>query len=110
MARPPAVGKWMISNGGAGMAAWRGDGKELFYVADDRKLMAVDVHLDPIFQAGVPQPLFQSPVGDVLAGRNHYAVTRDGQRFLMVAEDFAAAGTMQVVLNWPALLKKAAAD
>src|SRR6185503_6520096 len=53
-------GKWLVSTKGSlGVARWRGDGKELLYVAADGTLMAVDVTLSPTFRSGVPQPLFR---------------------------------------------------
>jgi hypothetical protein len=41
----------------------RGDGKELFYVASDRKLLVVDISAKPALKAGAPRPLFQLPPG-----------------------------------------------
>ena len=41
---------------------WRRDGRELFYIAADRKLMAVEVKLGATFEAGVPKPLFDTRV------------------------------------------------
>lgn len=49
-----AGGKWMVSKGGGLSAHWRGDGKELLYMAPNGDLMSVDVSTTPVFQAGVP--------------------------------------------------------
>src|SRR5258705_3614133 len=38
--------------------SWRRDGRELFYIAVDRKLMVVDVKLGATFEASVPKELF----------------------------------------------------
>ena len=57
------AGKWLISKGGGTDPRWRGDGKELFYVASDGKLMSVDISAKPVFEAGAPRPLFQLPPG-----------------------------------------------
>src|SRR5690349_4228807 len=81
MAVPPAQGKWLISTNGGSMSAWRGDGKELFYIGEDLKMMAVDIKLSPVFEAGTPHPLFRTAITGIMDGRNHYAVSRDGQRF-----------------------------
>ncbi|HEY3026455.1 MAG TPA: protein kinase [Pyrinomonadaceae bacterium] len=39
---PPSSGQWMVSTNGGNQPRWRRDGKELFYLAPDRKLMVVD--------------------------------------------------------------------
>src|ERR1700674_3868764 len=41
---PSSAGKWQISNrGGGAIPRWRGDGKELFYMSSDFKMMAVTI-------------------------------------------------------------------
>jgi eukaryotic-like serine/threonine-protein kinase len=59
---PASSGKWRISTGGGCQPRWRRDGRELFYIAADRNLMAVDVKLGSTFEAGVPKPLFGTGV------------------------------------------------
>src|SRR5208282_1505365 len=54
-------GKWLISTGGGSGVRWRGDGKELYYLAPDRKVMAVEIAANLVFRAGVPKALFQTP-------------------------------------------------
>lgn len=71
-------------NGGAD-ARWRRDGKELFFIAADRKMMAVDIQSGGRFEAGIPRPLFDTRVSGLTDVRTHYAVTADGQRFLSPA-------------------------
>jgi Tol biopolymer transport system component len=107
IAVPPAQGKWKVSTDGGGMPAWRGDGKELFYIAEDLKLMAVDVKPGPPFGAGAPHPLFQTSVMSVMDQRNHYVVSLDGQRFLITSSARPESSDWAtVVLNWPVLLHK----
>lgn len=92
-------------NGGAD-ARWRRDGKELFFIAADRKMMAVDIQSGGRFEAGIPRPLFDTRVSGLTAVRTHYAVTADGQRFLIntrAVENLESSFT--VVLNWPHLLR-----
>ena len=72
-----------ISSGGGEQLRWRRDGKELFYVSPDRKIMAVDIRTEPRFEAGAPHPLFQSRIMPLIEARNHYDVTADGQRFIV---------------------------
>ena len=97
-------GKWLISTAGGNEPRWRGDGKELYYIAPDGTLMSVDISESPVFRAGVPKPLFQAPPYSGYVSENHWDVTRDGQRFLFAEQDVQAPFT--VVLNWPSLLKK----
>jgi eukaryotic-like serine/threonine-protein kinase len=104
---PQHLGKGEVSTSGGMEPMWRRDGKELFYLSLDDRLMAVNVKTDPPpFQAGIPKPLFQVKL---IAGdwRNRYVVSPDGQRFLMlVPAGQAKPVPIVVVVNWPALLKK----
>jgi Tol biopolymer transport system component len=100
---PSLSARWQISTNGGIQPLWRRDGKEMYYLAADGKIMAVDV--DPTVPSfGVPKALFQSgAVGD--ATTEHFAVTADGQRFLMQDTATAARAGFTVVLNWQADLK-----
>jgi eukaryotic-like serine/threonine-protein kinase len=105
---PRQAGKWQISTAGGLQPIWNRDGKELFYLARDGKLMAVDVNTTaPTFQAGIPKPLFQTQLDTTYRGRNFYVVSPDGQRFLMlVPAGEAKSKPITVVVNWPALLQR----
>ena len=48
---PESGGKWQISTSGGVQPAWRADGKELYYLAADGKLMAVPVKTATSFEA-----------------------------------------------------------
>lgn len=83
---PDGREKWQVSTHGGFMAHWRRDGKELFYVALDGALMAVDVSIAGAFGAGAPRRLFDAGLTFVPQNKtwmNQYAVARDGQRFLI---------------------------
>jgi hypothetical protein len=102
-----AGGKWMISTGGGSGPRWRGDGKELYYIADDGKLMAVAIATSPVFQAGVPKALFQGPPQGGLPTGTQWDVTPDGKRFFFLAPaERQSTAPFTVVLNWQAGLKK----
>ena len=104
--QPASGGKWPVSTGGGVAPRWRGDAKELFYLAPDRKLMAVEVKAGTRFEAEIPRPLFQTRVFTDAPAAS-YAVTGDGQRFLILSEAEGEAGDpATVVLNWPAALNK----
>jgi eukaryotic-like serine/threonine-protein kinase len=104
---PASGGPLRVSTGGGAQPEWRGDGHELFYIASDRKLMAVEVKLGATFEAKAPQPLFSTRVLTITEFRNHYAVTRDGQRFLVnsLIEE-TTTNPITVVVNWTAGLKR----
>jgi serine/threonine protein kinase/Tol biopolymer transport system component len=102
---PPAGGKWQISTGGGSQPHWRRDGKELFYVSPDRKLMAVSIKLDGGFSSGSPAALFQTEIS-FFNNADRYDVTADGQRFLINSEsEGASRPQFDVILNWTSTLK-----
>jgi hypothetical protein len=69
--------------------------------------MVVEVKLGPPFQVGVPKPLFDTRVLTVTDFRNHYVVTRDGQRFLINSITEERGSTpIDVIKNWTTLLKR----
>ncbi|HEX2123706.1 MAG TPA: protein kinase [Thermoanaerobaculia bacterium] len=85
----PATGaKWQVSVAGGEQPRWRRDGKELFFLAPDRKLMAVPVSVPGAFDAEAPRVLFATniPFGDLNVSQA-YDVTPDGARFLIAAAD-----------------------
>ncbi len=105
---PAAAGKWQVSTGGGEQPRWRGDGKELFYLSVDRKLMALEVNTEgATFEHQAPKALFVTRVGGIDTPGNYYAVTADGQRFLLnnLVEE-AAHTPISVVLNWTSGLKR----
>ncbi len=102
-----AGGRWQVSTGGGEEPLWRGDGKEIFYLALDGKLMAVDVKAaGSAFQVGVPRALFQTSVVVISPLANRYAVTADGSRFLVTATIGAELAPLTVVSNWTAALRR----
>jgi hypothetical protein len=105
---PASAGKWQISTTGGYRPRWRRDGKELFYIAADGKFMAVPVSAEATVEAGVPKALFQTSfIGFPFGGFANYAVSADGQRFLInVPTGEGSAAPITVVLNWTAGIKK----
>jgi Tol biopolymer transport system component len=108
----PATGaKLPISIGGGSQPQWRADGRELYYYAPDRKLMAVEVNGDgPTFKVGEARPLFEIRVAVVdqsFPGSGYYTVTRDGKRFLVSSlPEASERQQINVIVNWMADLKK----
>jgi serine/threonine protein kinase/Tol biopolymer transport system component len=97
-----------ISTGGGGNPRWRRDGKELFYLAEDRKLMSVQIQRAAHrLEAGVPRPLFETRVRGAIDRRTHYAVTADGRRFLFATPTAeSSVAPITVVLNWAVELRR----
>ena len=97
--------KIAISTNGGRNPIWRGDGKELFYLTDDGKVMAVPIRTGSTLEPGVPTLLFESRARDVPGSR--YDVSADGQRFLIVTRVAEhEVPPFAVVVNWEAGLKK----
>jgi len=102
---PRSDRKWPVSTNGGYEPRWRADGGEIYYLSEDRKLMAVSVGAGPSF--AVPKTLFQSRVpAGVTANRTHYVPSRNGRRFLVNQSGDAAPNPITVVLNWTAALTK----
>jgi Tol biopolymer transport system component len=92
-----------VSTGGASQPLWRGDnGKELFYVAADNRLVAVPIVGTDTFEVGVSQPLFATRIPPVIAPwRTNYAASPDGQRFLLNSVmPEAVPPPITIAVNW----------
>ncbi len=103
--RIPAVGSVRIpvSTNGGDKPRWHRDGRELYYIAPDGKLMTVPVSRAPTFAPGVPVALFEIhvPRGSFFFP---FDIAQDGH-FLVDTLDAPAADPltgMTVVLNWMA--------
>jgi Tol biopolymer transport system component len=99
-----------VSASGGGQPRWRGDGKELFYLGLDGSLMAVTVGSGATGLAlGMPQVLVPATAfGAVLEGPEYsdYAVSADGQRFLVKRPvDGSEKPRIHVLLDWPSMLR-----
>ena len=103
---PEAQGKWQISTAGGRYPQWSQDGRELFYLAADNKLMAVSLKIgkDSV-EPSTPLELFTVSWDSSPSG-SPYAVTPDGKRFLVRTVQDTGSQPLEVIVNWPALLKK----
>jgi len=101
---PGGRDQWTISTAGGMQPEWRRDGRELFYVSADRKLMSVAVSGEgTAFTAQVPRPLFSVDLPEASAPYpGDYAVSADGQRFLINRLIAQPPVPLTVVLNWTA--------
>ena len=106
---PDGAAKFQISTAGGTQPEWRRDGKELFFLAPDTTLMAVDVRESGAsLTVGPPQALFVTNIEPERVIRNSYAAAIDGQRFLVMSPLVnPSASPLVGVLNWTAgLLRK----
>ncbi len=102
---PQPGGKWQISTGGGSFPVWGRDGKELYYIAADGKMMAVDVKSGPKFDPGVPRSLFDVRT-DLTVFGDGYDVGNDGRFLIPVSVEQSGTTPITVVLNWQGGLKK----
>jgi eukaryotic-like serine/threonine-protein kinase len=92
-----------ISLAGGVQPRWRGDGRELFFIDPQGKLMSATLERGSPPKIGIPKKLFDTGlVPDPTV--NQYAVTEDGLKFLVLEPRKGFLETYSVVLNWPANL------
>jgi Tol biopolymer transport system component len=99
---PKRGGKWSVSNGGGTRPVWSRDGKELFFVSADHKMMAVEVRGGANFERGTPRALFDVRLDDGA----FFDVGKDGKFLIPTLVEQPAVVPMTVVINWAAGLKK----
>jgi len=110
----PNGGKWQITANGGMEPRWRRDGRELYYLSLDGKLMAATVRVDSTFQSDQPVMLFQTPLSLQLSipFPTRYDVMADGQRFLMPVPVSPQSNTsdtnttLVAVINWTNAFRK----
>ncbi len=101
----PAAGeRWPISTAGGSQARWRRDGRELYYMNPDAKVMALEIRASGgSLEAGLPQELFT--VRQKMGGGWQYDVSPDGQRFLVNQPLMdESEEPLTIVLNWASAL------
>jgi len=107
---PKPSGKLQVSVAGGVTPRWRHDGRELYYLAPDKMLMAVELkETGGSLQVGSARRLFEmfQTMFLTAAGMSQYDVTRDGSRFVVdsVLTDESSA-PLNLVVNWTAELRK----
>ena len=108
--------RWQISTRGGVEPVWAKDGRELFYLLNN-KMIAVPVEFQPGFHLGQPQTLFEGicPSAGCMDGRYEpgldgfpsYDVSADGRRFLFVkpTNGRPTANEIDVTVDWGAELQ-----
>jgi eukaryotic-like serine/threonine-protein kinase len=101
-------GRVQVSAGFGAQARWRGDSQELYFIAPDKKMMAVSLTVrNGMAEAAAPVPLFQTRIVQSRLVLFQYDVAPDGETFLVNSlprEDSAAPLT--ILANWTADLHR----
>jgi Tol biopolymer transport system component len=95
------AGKWQISTHGGIEPHWSHDGRELYYLSSDQKLMSVPVPSAATFSPGTPQSLFRIAT-EASRRRNAICVTPDNQKFLCMVPVGENSTPMTVMVHWRA--------
>jgi Tol biopolymer transport system component len=104
VAFPGPGGKWQVSPDGGCGPRWRRDGKEIFYLSLDNKLMASEVNAGgSSFRVGATRALFATRAYGVFG---KFDASADGQRFLIPYETEQPNAAITLVVNWDARLAK----
>ncbi|MGH2566854.1 MAG: hypothetical protein ACRDGA_00820 [Bacteroidota bacterium] len=98
-------GRWQVSISGGGFPRWRRDGKELYYISADSKVMAEEINLKgTTVEVSNVHPLFEAAS---MAFPGDYDVTADGKRFLVnIPFESQDQTPLTLVVNWDAELRK----
>jgi hypothetical protein len=100
---PQASEKWHVSATGGIQPRWSADGKELYFIAPDGKLMAAAVLTStPTFETTAPVALFPTRIagGNANMFRPQYAVSHDGRFLINQLAEASASTPITLILNW----------
>ena len=97
--------KYQVSTGGGRHPVWSRDGKELYFIAPDRQMMAVPVKNNgATLEIGTPKALFDSKLNDFNDAR--FDVSNDGRFLIPMNMDQSAQPPITLIVNWLAGVKK----
>jgi Tol biopolymer transport system component len=99
---PLTGAKWQISVDGGSQPVWQRDGRELFFLGADSRLMAVRIDTTGSFSASAPQALFQARMRTTTEPFQTDYATVDGQRFLIKSMIEGSGVTVSVLSDWTA--------
>jgi serine/threonine protein kinase len=100
---PDRSEKWQVSTRGGKDPRWGADGREIYYLSSDGQMMTVSTGAASAFEPGTPVALFGARVLLPEVDRAHYAVTADGQTFIVfVASSDRSVPSTTVAVNWMA--------
>ena len=99
---PEPTGKWQVSTGGGTEPRWRADGKELYFMAPDGKMMASSINVQgSTLAATAPVSLFQAfRVTGLGFNKQEYAVSREGRFLINQPAETSINAPITLILNW----------
>lgn len=106
---PAPNSKWQVSRAGGEEPRWRRDGKELFYLSAEGKMIATPVKTAGSFEVGAPMTLFQAHTRQQISVMDafSYDVTADGQKFLINTRiEETNAAPLSIILNWASEMER----
>jgi Tol biopolymer transport system component len=100
---PNRSGKWQVSTNGGMQPRWRRDGREIYFIAPDLKMMAAAVRTSGAsLETDTPVALFQTrvPRGGAAEEKHQYDVSRDGRFLINEVGDADSSPPITLILNW----------
>ena len=99
---PVPNGKSQVSTSGGSQPRWRADGKELYFISPDGKMMAASIDSSGTNIAATPPvALFATslaPSGGT--NKQQYVVSGDGRFLLNEQKDLSTSNPITLILNW----------
>ena len=104
---PSQGARHQVSTSGGLQPRWRRDGKALFFVTPDRRLMTVSFEGAAAPRLGIPRPLFELPIENptLRLSASTYDVDPSGRRFLVSRALPSLPEVLTVVTDWQAAAK-----
>lgn len=99
---PEGASRTQVSTGSGTQVRWSSDGREIYFVAPDGKLMAAKFTEGTTPAVALPVALFQTHLANgnnVIGNKAQYAVSRDG-RFLLNSVVESPSAPIVVSINW----------
>jgi Tol biopolymer transport system component len=96
---PASTGTVLVSTAGGSTPRWSADGKEIYFIGSDERMMAVSVAVEnSTIKLGKPAALFSTQISNLIF-KHQYVVTRDG-RFGVLNRQAQESSPITVILNW----------
>jgi serine/threonine protein kinase len=97
---PVPSGKRQVSIAGGSYPRWRADGKELYFIAPDNKLMAATVRIsEASFESETPVALFPLRILGGNLSKHQYAVSADGRFLINDVIDVSSSRPITLILH-----------
>ncbi len=99
---PTVEGRWQVSvDGTISPPVWAPDGRSVYFVDEEVRLMRVSVNTEGGVNLGQPELVFPvKPLGVNRGGI--FDISRDGEKFVFVAGGESGRRSLTLVQNWSA--------